>query len=352
MKWHQSTTGLYLPGSDPFDRRRRSVLLPTASRGMSRRRCCCATCIIFSDEFSTDDIATNWTQQTGTWSVGAGVLSTSSSNGVLTCNNSYPGGAFHNYTVDVKLKASTGNHSRIIFSYSGGAYNFAEVYWNGSASVVYLKKSDGTIVATSDSQNFTDGDWYSFRLCVTGTSAVVNILNTAPTHIIHGSVTSTSTTVGLGTGSLSGYVDFDDFDYEKEGCKQCAGIVCSSCASSIGPLEFLVSITITNKNCSSCASLNGDYVVSFAYQMYGACTWMYTFPSNQPCGATYINVTIGGSSVGVDMLFNSSWMDMLNWNRTDSGVYDCLAFKRLEIPANPTVNNDSCLAATCFLTAL
>jgi|GEM_PF-5677049 len=216
-------SGLWLP--------RHGLVGPDRTRFDSRRfmpgyPCCCESCTIFEDDFSTDDLADKWTDQSGTWSIGSGVLSTSSSNAVLTCDTTYPGGGFHNHVVQVSLKASTGDRSRIIFSYdsSDSSYNYVEVYWNGASSYIYIKTSAGVTAATSGEEDFTDGNTYVFKICITSTSATIEVASAC---VVIGSIDSTTTNVGVGTGATSNALLFDSFLYsrhvsEMDGCPDCS----------------------------------------------------------------------------------------------------------------------------------
>ena len=211
-------------------------LWPDSRRWMSRRRCCCTSCIIFSDDFAADDLAANWTQQSGTWSIGSGVLSTSSSNAVLTCNTAYPGSGFHGYVIEVALKASTYNNSRIVF---GNGY--VEVVWNGVSSVVNIKTSGGTLSAASSLQNYTNGSWHNFRVCVHSDHVTVS-------GIVSGAIESTTIAAGIGTGATSESLEFDLFSFEihhddNSECKDCTPgeVPCSACPDGL-PQAIVVDI--------------------------------------------------------------------------------------------------------------
>ena len=273
---YRKRNGLILPDSGLVLPESRSDSLPWYARGffpdsrrwanMGSRRCCCETCTIFTDDFAADDLATNWTQQSGSWSIGSDVLSTSSSNAVLTCDTTYPGGGFHNHVIQVNLLASNGNRSRIIFSYDSGtgAYNYIEVYCIGSGSYVYIKKSDGTTIKTVTTTSITDGNWYTFNVCVSSTAVVVTVGTVFSTA---GLIASSTTTVGLGTGSISGSLSFDSFVFskhmtEKSGCPSCTP-PCSQCSDGFGPERFQVVITgvAAYDDCPNCNLYNGTWIL-------------------------------------------------------------------------------------------
>jgi hypothetical protein len=249
----------------------------TPGGGCAGGGCHCESCTIFADDFAADhvndDPETTWSIESGTWTVSDGELSTSSSNALLIATTEYPGGGFHNHVIQVALKASTGNRSRIIFSYDAGVYNYVEVYWNHTASYVYIKTSAGATIATSAIQHYDDGSWYSFKVCVQATSATVN-LNTSD-YIIVGVVTSAATVCGLGTGSISAAILFESFVIGKHsddmaGCPSCA-VDCNMCSDGDGPYQFQLTIANVGGVCSECSHFNGTFICT--QQSPGSCYW-------------------------------------------------------------------------------
>jgi hypothetical protein len=318
----QNDSGLLLPDAElSLPGRQRARHDVGQNRSMSRRRCCCPSCTIFSDDFTADDLATNWTQQAGSWSIGSGVLSTSSSDAILTCNTSYPGGGFHNHVIQVSLKASTGDRSRIIFSYVDSSnYNFVEVYWNTTSSYVYIKqKVAGTIstVATSAVQSFTNGSWYDFKVCTLTNGAVVNFGTGTPT-VLLGVVPTTTDVDGVGTGTITSGGDFDNFliSYVAtggNGCPQCV-YDCTICTSQPPPENFLVKTSgISNAACSDCAGLNGDFVLQRSAPLGGdTCHWQYIFPSTI-CSLAKLNFYAYGSGSSIVAFSAVGGTDYISW---------------------------------------
>jgi hypothetical protein len=291
-KYQQRDSGLFVPGDDSIELPKprapkpwyAGVLSGMSNRFMGRRRCCGGggTCTIFSDDFSVDDLAAEWTQVSGSWSIGSGVLSTSSSNAVLVCDTEYPGGVFGNHVIQTSLKASTGNYSRIIFNYHSGSYYHIEVYWNGSSSYVYIKTSGGSTIATSAVQSFTDGVTYSFRVCVERDQVFVNVNDS---YVIGKSYLSGTnqfnyTTCGVGTGSTSSSLQFDNYVFsyassENQTCPDC-NQPCIYCEDGVGPEFFQLTVSdVTGSSdrgdCSNCSIFNATYI---CYK-YGtiSCSW-------------------------------------------------------------------------------
>ena len=195
-------------------------------RYFSRRRCCC--CTIFSDDFSENVFLHKWARDEGAWTIGSGVLSTPDSNAMILCDE--PGGdEFFDHVIQVSLRASTGSQSRIVFSYneSTGAYNYIEIGWEDTASTVVIYDSTGEKIASQIEQTFVDGEWYDFELCVKADEAILH-------GIFRGDITSTTPNTGLGTGTVVGEVQFDNFSLEHiktddNHCFECYGPSASDC---------------------------------------------------------------------------------------------------------------------------
>jgi hypothetical protein len=300
-RYLHTNSGLLLPNAE-IAGGVRNLVYPDSRRFMGRRGrdCYCPGCVIFADDFAADDLATAWNQRSGSWSISSGVLSTSSSNAVLTCNTGYPGGGFHNHVIEVSLKASTGNRSRIIFSYNAGAYNYVEVYWNGASSIVYIKTSAGATIATSVSQSFTNGTSYTFRVCVTATSAIVIW---GASSALSGTATSSTTTVGLGTGTTSAALTFDGFSFEKHHsdnstCKSCGAPPCGGCLLSAPALVYASFENVHDGSVGSCIEscrLFNTTLFECVYNYTGStsvsCNWRASLPGLS-CAAGWIGVDI------------------------------------------------------------
>jgi len=241
---------------------------------------CASSCLIFSDDFSCDNTSIDWDINAGSWFVSSsGYLGTASSNALIICNATYPDatGVFHPHVIQVTMKAVTGSRSRVIFSYDAGTYNYLEVYWNGSASYCYIKTSGGSTVATSAVQNFANGTWYIFVVCVTETSAVVDINATWPFATLT-EIENTTNIVGLGA-SASG-LQFKDFSISKhgveaEGCPKCEAPCSVSSTNKASPWLKVAVSGVTEKTRVTwvypiyCSCANG----SFYLPENGTCRW-------------------------------------------------------------------------------
>jgi hypothetical protein len=332
---------------------------PDSRRWMSRRRCCCESCTIFSDYFSTDDLATEWTEVSGDWSIGSGVLSTSDSNAILTCNTTYPGGGFHNHVIQVSLKASTDNRSRIIFGYDAGAgtHNYVELYCIGSGSYVYIKKSDGTTIATKTSSTFTNGNTYVFKVCVSSSYASVMYNDT---FVVGGYVNSSTTSVGVGTGTTSASLPFDAFLFSKHaselsGCPQCVDN-CNQCTDGVAPerIQAVIDGVAEQGNCPNCNLYNGTWIL----KTIGNCCW-----ENKTSG-TVCTGTPGTTNPSVRLCLSGGVLTVYLGGTTDvtrdpmgtfyfsyEGTLDCTVLN-YSTPWSVTNNYCNLSSATCAVTAL
>lgn len=281
-QYKQLDSGLCVPSWMPDIRDRRRIRSArdfrfTPGAGCNGAGCGCDSCEVFKDDFTTDDLEDKWTAVSGSWSIADGVLSTSSSNAVLICSRDFQDApTFHNHVIQVKLKASTGDKSRIVFNYnsSSGAYHFVEVEWADEISYVYIKASSGSTIATSDNLTFTNGEWYDFKVCVSDTTTLVNWSNPTLANL-YGTIAATRTACGVGTGTTSAGVQFDDFSlnqsgFEKSGCPTCSGL-CNGCNMHEYYLVDLGSGGWTNGRCTNCASVSGQYIVGNT----SACAWWF-----------------------------------------------------------------------------
>ena len=358
-RYQQHEDGLYLPDWMP-GRRPRQPFGPKMFQFTPG--CCCPTCVIFADDFSVDDLSTNWTQQSGTWSIGSNILSTSSDNAVLTCNTAYPnGGTFHNHVIEASVKAVNSCRSRILFSYDSGTYNFLEIYWDGTKMYLYIKTSGGTTVTTSTGQDYTAGNWYRFRLCVFDTYITLSWLD-QPSVIIFPvtpQVTSTTMTCGLGTGSNSSTtVYFGTFSFEKHQsedatCKSC--LTCSYCLYQKN-FQLVISGLKTTDACGdTCHLLNGTWVMEgpqYQQNLGGGdhCIWTHNLGFTV-CGyntlllywlgATTCYVDIGDANIPQEL----GALFYLYGTPSDCSTYSSVSLGPATGPCNT-------LGATCLVTAL
>ena len=119
----------------------RKHLVFTPGGGCAGSGCHCDSCILFTDNFSTNDLATGWNQvRPGSWSVAGNKLTGS---GLLTCSTVPSPPGFFAHVVTVTITAVTGQHAQIIFNWSGSGYNYVDVYFNGGRVIERLHQDLG-----------------------------------------------------------------------------------------------------------------------------------------------------------------------------------------------------------------
>ena len=203
-RYRRRDSGLFLPDWVPDDiihrsrlRERvdsRKALIFTPGGGCAGSGCHCDSCILFTDNFSTNDLATGWNQVSGSWSIAGNKLTGS---GLLTCSTVPSPPGFFAHVVSVTITAVTGQHAQIIFNWSGSGYNYVDVYFNGASSNVSIKTSGGTTISTSANQNFPNGQNVTLSVCVQANTVGVRSANVG-LEILTGVLASSTMVVGLG----------------------------------------------------------------------------------------------------------------------------------------------------------
>lgn len=291
-QYRQLDSGLVVPDWMPDMWPRRRIGSPKEFMFTPSGACGCDCtppnpCLIFADNFSTDDLAANWTQQSGSWSISSGALTTSSSNAVLLCNTSCSDCPSGNYVIEVSIKAVTGNRNRIYF----GTSNYVEIYWNGSSSTVSVGTTTKTI-------SFTNGTVYSFYVCVSSVGVQVN--TDASLCMLEASAASSDTVCGLGTGTVGNASYFTDFKVQRSGkdvtgCPQCSrGCPYGSSYWCTGSPSEEVQLTIptflpgaSTGNCSFCADLGNTKLLKLATRTSEVPTWASDYVASCGCAWFY-----------------------------------------------------------------
>jgi len=260
------------------------------------------TCTIGGDDFSVDDLESNWTPMLG-WegSIADGVLE-QTADGVLLFNAEHPGEGFHPYVIQVRIKPGLGT-AQIVFDYdiADDNYNAAVILSGvGSGSITLHETLTSVDYGSVGNLSFTPGNWYNFKVCVHETYAIVAYEDDNGPGTLFGAIPSATTRVGLGSFSIEG-VGFDDFLYslhgsEVAGCPDCMeGDMCL-CPLIENPLKdswWEVVVENIRAGDSCCPSLNGGYelirltdgqLAAFgcswaALGDWPCCGWYFLFPT-------------------------------------------------------------------------
>lgn len=182
---------------------------------------CCGldpACVAFEDDFSVDNLATDWDARAGAWNVSGGALSTSSASGLLVATTAM-GSSQTSLHATVKFTpASTGDAGRLVFAYTDDSnYWFVEAQagaTNGTFKV--FQRSGGTNTQKGTTQTMTGFNATETAIIsVCYDSGTVLAVATAGSNTASEVVTATisigSTKAGVGTGAMSSSAAFDDF---------------------------------------------------------------------------------------------------------------------------------------------
>lgn len=344
--------------------------------GMLWSPCCCgASCTFFSDDFSVDDLATNYTSVSGSWSIGSGVLSTSSSTAILTGSTANPNGDSNtNVTVTVNI-ATSGDTARIILDYQNSSnYWYAEFKSGTGAYLKIFQRSGGADYEMVNCTGITGHGTGTYRFCASIYNGTFRAeIDGSPRYSIDFSSTFSQTGWGLGTGTLTGTVTFDNLvaAITSADCSPCANPGCPSvsigpdCTNCSGtgttPLNITCHIpagTFSNSGCSFCTDVNNTDV---ACSEFGhGCEWAYPIVGTDDigCGSLGFSVDIQLNKIGsnykiqIAIAFGTSGATAIHWEK-DLGTSkpDCMAFSSLEIPFKDDTNSDCNASTSVYITS-
>ena len=182
---------------------------------------CCCKCAIYHDEFAVDSITSGgWIESDGDWSIADGVLSIEDSDALIVAQGVHPDGGAAYQVTRVKVRFDTaGDRAQIVTGYSDDDnYAFAE-FWIGADGCGHLQmysRVSGTSTAIGDEHilpfQIPTGSWTTVSLCLSDELTVrVAGYYGVWAKAIAGSASGDKS--GLGTGTVTGTIDFDDFDY-------------------------------------------------------------------------------------------------------------------------------------------
>lgn len=219
-----------------------TVLLPLlpCMLGLLFNSCCCQGCIFIGLDFVSGAVSDNFTTVSGSWSIGSGVLSTSSSDAELSGLVANPNGdANTRVTCTVNIATSGDTAGIILDRQDANNYWFGEVKFGTGAYIRIYQRSGGTNTQIV-SQSFTMGTG-SRTVCASILQG--NFVLTCGGRSLSAPGSFTNPGWGIRTGTLTGTVAFDDLsvattsgECADEACKP----DCSACMTSTGPPTILV----------------------------------------------------------------------------------------------------------------
>lgn len=241
---------------------------------------CGSDCTIFTDDFSSNDISTNWTTaSSGSWSISGGTLNTSSTNAYLIANGTAPTCYMR---VNVYANGASGDIVRLYGAYQNSTTFIAAEFKFGASG--YIKLYSGTTLLGTYTGSLPTGGAF-IELCCNSTGLRADIPNTSM--FLNNSTLPPSGGLhaGVGTGATNSGVTFDTFSYSRtdiSGCSYCS-IFCSECAADPPP-SYRFKVTISGY--SDCATggdgglshLNGVFFLNFVGDNFGQCIWSCPIP--------------------------------------------------------------------------
>ncbi len=233
--------------------------------GMLFNACCCGTSCTFVGPltFASGAVTDNFSVVSGSWSIGSGLLSTSSTYAVLTGLVTNPLGNA-NLKISCSLKIGTaGDVAMVLVDYADSSnYWYVEIKAGSGAYLKIFQVSGGSLTEKATAPlTLSAGSTATFCASVsTGGSVLSAGINafgvTAP-----GSFTNA--TWGLGTGALSGTVSFDNLSVSKTSaiCPECSITGCSHCTDGSAPLSYklVISGVVNGDLCTNCSTYNGTF---------------------------------------------------------------------------------------------
>lgn len=324
--------------------------------GMMAAMCCCDTCTIFEDDFSTDRTGTDYTTVSGTFTVGSGVLTTSSSSAVILSDTPVPGGlngVFHSGSLKFGNNADQG---KIIFAATdssnfwyfqvqpGATDGTAKLYQRSSG----VDTQQGLTVTVT---GLNTGETIPYTVCYDGQKVVLT-MSTVACMVHTASITVAGTFSGFGTGSVTTLVTFDDLLISKHvvddaSCPYCdimttACGTCGGCATGTVvervQIDLPAPVPFGVPACSApvCSSIAGSYILDLVTTGVGGnqCGWDYYFPS-AICGFDRLTLRTFGGGVLKDIeirLQDATATKLLIWNDDDADPPDCSSWSSRSVP--------------------
>lgn len=231
---------------------------------------CCGSCELFHDDFSSDDLATNWDVASGTWSISSGLLHCTTTNSRIDTVTENVVGLFHykSSKATVDITGATGDIARVYVGDSYGEIKF------GSSGYLAIYDNTGTLIVKRNLNIPTSGTYcasinyyvtrFDFQL-LTGAAYAIS----APVAAASGSTT------GLGTGATASNITFDNFTMSEANdpakCPPCGGdIQCGNCNGSgnVIPNGWWATISgvatagaLPFGKCFTCGTINDSFML-------------------------------------------------------------------------------------------
>jgi hypothetical protein len=273
--------------------------------------CCGVECLIFNDEFASDQLAANWTVQSGTWAVAGGRLATQDDNALILANAAMPGGS-----IAAKVSGWVISHGSVVAFHDGSSYWYAELEPGVTNGTFKLFSSGGGQQGTTQTvSGFTAGGGLLVELCYAdGVVTALAINPSGPLVMAKVCVLSTVTVENTKGGFKASTTDveFDNFKIQRHGfqyedCESCVGLcqvvadgwkvvisgVGGACSGANGTVLTGVTSTCVSTGSNAFANVTvttvpGAVNVLVDSGLGGNALFVYEFTEAENCDATTI----------------------------------------------------------------
>jgi hypothetical protein len=241
---------------------------------------------------------TGWNQVAGTWTVDGDNLETDDSDALAVTTNEHPQ-ELATHVVRVKARGKDDlDRLRVIIAYEDSDnYLFAEMQVRTTFGWLRFWKVDtGVAQQIGTNQLVSDlkaSEWFNAKVCFDG-ETLTAIINDTFFYSQPATASDDGTRVGVGTGSISEKVKFEEFEWwihyvesgpyeEGNDCPRCLPLGCVHCALEQTPQAYLVQFDNIRSaaDCAlqNCESLNASFIVPATFP----CGWRYDKQTNSIC---------------------------------------------------------------------
>jgi len=337
-------------------------------------RCCCKKsiiCAIYSDSFAIDALTSDWDTISGSWSVGSGVLTTGSSSGLLVAKSLHPNGNQAAYIAAKMRCSTTGTAGRLVGNYQNSSnYWYAEIQpggVNGTLKIFQVAGGSATQIGTTTTvPSLNANDLCDVNLCFYNGRVTAMAQAGGGLATLSADATITGDRAGVGSGSVGGTVEIEDFSFERHQelspkCKAC--LYCDVCIDGDEPYRMQVDLEGDLFDATECDC--SQFIGSYILERYNSCDWRYYFPG-KPCDMVYLQLLflppppgfISGSIV-VNLVVNdgtTGGTDVFWRLATTVTPFNCKNLNRLAIPGvisgGVAARCLNAFSASCYVTSL
>lgn len=308
--------------------------------------CCCPPdCTITGERFSRPDAADPgppWVVYAGSWPIVGQKVQTADSDAVMASSN--VGATGTDAKLWVRVRASAAGDVLRALAGVANADNYVYAEWQaGAAGYLALGQRQGGVDAELIRRTVaTDLDrWYLLALCLDGNELVARLSggSLGSSISIESALVGTPSgdELGLGTGTITGLAQFDDFISSdvSDTCESCSDLLppgsaatstCGTCCQGAGAAaEYDVDLGAggwLNDDCNQCSAVLGVFTVALIGTSTTGCRWDYQ-------QAAWCTFSCGGFGFGPALHIR------LERRRDEDGCYWYLAVLLIQMSQGP-----------------